>query len=175
MAMDVTEIGKKYGDIFTVYMLMTPMVILNSYQVMKELLESKEYSHIFSGRVSDYFSKELLPDDLIFQPATETQQYMRKVVMRGIKQYGTALKRVQHIAQDELRKLIQRVQQKDGVAFDPSYDMNLYVINIMLILVRLTLEVIVFTAKKFKRLEYRCKVNVLSHISPPTSRHLKAK
>ncbi|XP_048255149.1 cytochrome P450 2C7-like [Haliotis rufescens] len=135
MVQDLTHVGSQYNGIFTVHLLMTPAVVLDKFQIIRDLLYSPEYAHIFSGRVSTYFSKYLLPHDMIFQTASNSQKYLRKLTFRGIKQYGTALENVEHHAQVEIQEMINRCRERNGVSFDPWEDLNQYVSNVILILV----------------------------------------
>ncbi|XP_071118874.1 cytochrome P450 2B9-like [Haliotis cracherodii] len=135
MVQDLTHVGSQYDGIFTVHLLMTPAIVLDKFQTIRDLLYSPEYTHIFSGRVSTYFSKYLLPHDMIFQTASDRQQYLRKLTFRGIKQYGTALENVEHHAQVEIQEMINRCRERNGVSFDPWEDLNQYVSNVILILV----------------------------------------
>ncbi|XP_046562296.1 cytochrome P450 2C30-like [Haliotis rubra] len=135
MAQDLTHLGSQYNGIFTVHLLTTPAIILDNVKIIRDLLLSPEYADIFSGRVSSYFSKHLVPHDMALQTISELQQYMRKLTFRGIKQYGTALKNVEHHAQVEIQKIIKRCRERNGVSFDPLEDLNQYVSNVILILI----------------------------------------
>ncbi|XP_067678545.1 cytochrome P450 2B19-like [Haliotis asinina] len=132
---DITRLGAKYDGIFTVHLLMEPVLILDQFDTIRDLLLSPAYADIFSGRVNSYFSKHLLPNDLIFQTASDRQQYLRKLTFRGIKQYGTALKNVEHLAQAEIQQMINRCRKRNGVSFDPWDDLNQYVSNVILVLI----------------------------------------
>ncbi|XP_067655108.1 cytochrome P450 2C30-like isoform X2 [Haliotis asinina] len=135
MAQDLTHLGSRYNGIFTVHLLMTPAIVLDNVKVIRDLLFSPEYAAIFGGRESSYFSKHLVPHDMVMQTFSEMQQYMRKVTFRGIKQYGTALKNVEHHAQVEIQEMIKRCRERNGVSFDPMEDLNQYVSNVLLILI----------------------------------------
>ncbi|XP_046550255.1 cytochrome P450 2C15-like [Haliotis rubra] len=134
MLNDLTRLGSQYDGIFTVHLLMEPVLILDQFHIIRDLLLSPAYADIFSGRVNSYISKYLLPDDLLFQTASDTQQYLRKLTFRGIKQYGTALKNVEHLAQTEIQEMINRCRERNGVSFDPWNDLNQYVSNVILVL-----------------------------------------
>ena len=46
------RLGKKYGDIFSIFLGTKPVVVLNSWQVIKEAFERKEFNgrpNMFSG------------------------------------------------------------------------------------------------------------------------------
>ncbi|XP_067678548.1 cytochrome P450 2B4-like [Haliotis asinina] len=135
MLKDITRLGAKYNGIFTFYLLMEPVVVLDEFNTIRDLLHSPEYADIFSGRVNSYFRKYLLPNDLIFQTASDTLRYLRKLTFRGIKQYGTALKNVEHLAHAEIQEMINRCRKRNGVSFDPWDDVNQYVSNVILVLV----------------------------------------
>ncbi|XP_046557777.1 cytochrome P450 2A8-like [Haliotis rubra] len=132
---DLTRLGSTYDGIFTIHFLMTPALILDQFHTIRDLLLSPAYADIFSGRVNSCFSEYLLPDDLMFQTASDKQQYLRKLTFRGIKQYGTALKNVEHLAQTEIQEMINRCRERNGVSFDPWDDLNQYVCNVILVLV----------------------------------------
>ncbi|XP_067658048.1 cytochrome P450 2B4-like [Haliotis asinina] len=132
--LELEELGRPYGGIFTFYVFSHPVVVLHSYKLIKEMLESSEYSTAFSGRIRCYAGINLVPEDIVFQTNTERWQLLRKIAHRGIKQYGTSLLNVERHAQEELQRVVARLTDSGGRPYDCLADIHNYVCNVILIL-----------------------------------------
>ncbi|XP_075741313.1 cytochrome P450 1A4-like isoform X1 [Rhipicephalus microplus] len=85
-----TEWSKYYGDPFTLWMGSRPMIVLNSYEVIKEGLVEKR--HDFAGRFATKLGDIQIRDDhdIVFEDYNATWKALRKVAVTAVRKYAVS-------------------------------------------------------------------------------------
>ncbi|XP_077553099.1 steroid 17-alpha-hydroxylase/17,20 lyase-like [Haemaphysalis longicornis] len=88
--------SKAYGDPFTLWMGSNPVIVLNSYDVIKEALTEKR--HQFSGRPPTKIAdvQRHSDSDIVFEDYNPTWKAIRKVALTAVRKYtvGTSLEKL---------------------------------------------------------------------------------
>ncbi|KAH7966547.1 hypothetical protein HPB49_017435 [Dermacentor silvarum] len=88
------EWSKTYGDIFTLWVSHNPMVILNSYDVIREAFVKQK--HVFAGR-TPLRMRDIQNQgnhDIMFEDYTPYWKALRKVASLAVRKHGRALERL---------------------------------------------------------------------------------
>ncbi|CAN8011946.1 unnamed protein product, partial [Ixodes pacificus] len=82
------EWSRKYGDPFTLWMGEKPMLMLNSYQVVKEAFIDKR--HAFAGRFPTKLGalQTQKNHDIVFEDYNPTWKALRKVALTAVRKYA---------------------------------------------------------------------------------------
>ncbi|XP_049269875.1 steroid 17-alpha-hydroxylase/17,20 lyase-like [Rhipicephalus sanguineus] len=85
-----TELSKKYGDVFTLWMAHRPMVMLNSYAVIREALVERR--HDFAGRFPTRTGaiQNRGNHDILFEDYNPRFKALRKVALSAVRQYAAS-------------------------------------------------------------------------------------
>ncbi|KAL3255084.1 hypothetical protein MRX96_046692 [Rhipicephalus microplus] len=85
-----TEWSKYYGDPFTLWMGSRPMIVLNSYEVIKEGLVERR--HDFAGRFATKLGDIQIRDDhdIVFEDYNATWKALRKVAVTAVRKYAVS-------------------------------------------------------------------------------------
>lgn len=135
--LDVRNLGKsfkdlsvKYGDIFSVFVGSKPVVVLNSYSVIKEALSREE----FSGRPGN-FSGTFFQKGKTGITTTEGKHFhsQKEFLHNHLKNLtgGQGYKGFEETILDEVADLRQGLAKKEGEAVAVNYKLNVAIINIL--------------------------------------------
>lgn len=85
-----TEWSNYYGDPFTLWMGSRPMIVLNSYEVIKEGLVERR--HDFAGRFATKLGDIQIRDDhdIVFEDYNATWKALRKVAVTAVRKYAVS-------------------------------------------------------------------------------------
>lgn len=85
-----TEWSKYYGDPFTLWVGSRPMIVLNSYEVIKEGLVERR--HDFAGRFATKLGDIQIRDDhdIVFEDYNATWKALRKVAVTAVRKYAVS-------------------------------------------------------------------------------------
>jgi len=124
-----SKLSKKYGDIFSLFVGRTPVVVLNSYDLIKSSFERME----FSGRPGN-FSGTFFQKGKTGISTTEGKHWkaQREFLMEHLEHLtGTGSKALEDVVLDEVTDLKMGFAKKEGEALAISYKMNVGILNIL--------------------------------------------
>lgn len=124
------KLGKKYGDIFSIFLGTKPVVVLNSWKVIKEAFERKEFNgrpNMFSGT---FYQKGKTG---ISTTEGETWELQRNFLHSQIVDFvkGKKAQGFHDIIMDEVYDIKMELSKKVGEPMAPSYIINISIINIL--------------------------------------------
>ncbi|XP_065267075.1 cytochrome P450 2J5-like [Emys orbicularis] len=114
---DLLKLTNIYGNIYTVWMGQTPVIVLNGYKAVKEGLLS--HSEEISGRPLTPFYRDLMGEKGIFLTSGHTWKQQRRIGMTFLKSLGLGKKSLEHRIQEETRHLVEVFASQKGKPFDP--------------------------------------------------------
>nr|AKH03499.1 cytochrome P450 3029B1 [Paracyclopina nana] len=124
------KLGKKYGDIFSIFLGTKPVVVLNSWPVIKEAFSKKEFSGrpgMFSGT---FFQKGQTGICTTEGEAWEAQRtFFHDHLQNMVK--GKGSQGFHDIIMDEVHDIRTELAKKVGEPIAPSYVLNIGIINIL--------------------------------------------
>ncbi|XP_002737140.1 cytochrome P450 1A5-like [Saccoglossus kowalevskii] len=127
----LTNYAKTYGDVYTIKLGNTPVVILNSIEVIKETLVKKQND--YAGRPNVY-SFEMLSEggeDIVMADFTPKWKVLRKFVHQAMRNYANGEKLESLIRDVSFPRLQQAINEKNGQPFHPKPAILLMIANIM--------------------------------------------
>jgi len=124
------KLGKKYGDIFSIFLGTKTVVVLNSWPLIKEAFSMKEFSGrpgMFSGT---FFQKGKTGVSTTEGEPWEAQRnFLHSHLLNLVK--GKGSQGFHDIIMDEVSDLKMELSKKVGEPIAPSYIMNIGIINIL--------------------------------------------
>jgi len=124
-----SNLRKKYGDVFSVYVGSTPVVVINSYTIIKEAFERTE----FSGRPGN-FSGTFFQKGKTGISTTEGKHWtvQRKFLVDYLHNLtGSGSAGLEDVVLDEVLDLKLEFAKKDGEAASVTYKTNIGILNIL--------------------------------------------
>lgn len=133
----LTEFGKKHGDLFSVNLLGNRVVVLNSVDVIREAFFTDENGAVFAGRPFSFLGK--YTDDncssFSFMSTCKIWQRLRKLVYKTINMYGDGVQEAENNILEELRYVIQWIEDRNKAPIDMADVIVPSLANIMTYLV----------------------------------------
>jgi len=124
-----TKLRKKYGDIFSLYVGRTPVVVLNSYELIKSTFDRAEYS----GRPGN-FSGTFFQKGKTGITTTDGKHWteQRKFLTNHLAHLtGEGSRGFEDVIMDEVVELKREFAKKDGEALTLSYKLNVLLLNVL--------------------------------------------
>merc|ERR1712198_71521 len=124
-----TKLSKKYGDIFSLFVGRTPVVVLNNHELIKSSFERME----FAGRPGN-FSGTFFQKGKTGITTTEARHWstQREFLMKHLESLtGPGAKALEDVVLDEVTDLKMGFAKKEGEALAISYKMNVGILNIL--------------------------------------------
>nr|XP_056705941.1 cytochrome P450 2M1-like [Euleptes europaea] len=118
------KLASIYGNVFTVWIGETPVVVLNGYKAISEGLISEE----LSGRPLTPFFRDLMGDKGVFLTSGHTWKQQRRYAFAALRNLATS---IQQRIQEEAGYLVKVLASKQGMAFEPKPDMVHAVANVI--------------------------------------------
>ncbi|XP_066928078.1 steroid 17-alpha-hydroxylase/17,20 lyase-like [Clytia hemisphaerica] len=110
------ELGKKYGDVFSLSMGMKRVVVVNSYHGIKEALVTR--SNDFAGRpISGNIHVQMITNNgkgLTSSDYSKKWSLLRKVTYKSLHLYGSGMKNIEEIVIDEVEKMCSLLSKEIG-------------------------------------------------------------
>ncbi|XP_019358958.1 PREDICTED: cytochrome P450 2J2-like [Gavialis gangeticus] len=106
-----------YGNIYTVWMGQTPLIVLNGYRAVKDGLIS--HSEETSGRPLTPFFRDLMGEKGIFLTSGHTWKQQRRFVMTILRSLVLGKNSLERRIQEEAHHLIEDFANENGKPFDP--------------------------------------------------------
>jgi len=123
------KLSKKYGDIFSLFVGQTPVVIINSYDLIKSTFDRPE----FSGRPGN-FSGTFFQKGKTGITTTEGKHWkvQREFLTNHLEHItGSASQSLEDVVMDEVAELKRNFAKREGQALAISYKMNVGLINVL--------------------------------------------
>jgi len=125
----LSKLKNRYGDILSIYVGSTPVVVLNSYKLIKEAFERQE----FAGRPTN-FSGTFFQKGKTGITTTEGKHWMvqRDFLTKYLDtKTGSAHKGLEDVILDEVFDLKMDISKKEGEAITVTYKTNISILNIL--------------------------------------------
>ncbi|OCT75140.1 hypothetical protein XELAEV_18034130mg [Xenopus laevis] len=120
------KLQKKYGDIFTIWLLSDPVVVLCGYDVVKDALIN--HAEEFSGRplqpLADKHSQ-----GYNFESSNTHWRYFRRYILTTLRNIGLGKKPLEERCLMEAKQLIEAVSETEGKPFNPIHLLACAVFN----------------------------------------------
>ena len=118
--LSLTALARDYGAIYRIRILTREMVIVNSRDLIQEVLQNKD--NTLAGR-PDFFRIQYgfhNAKDLIFGTYDAKWVTLKKVTSQLVRHYATGRDNVEAMVRDEMRALVARFDETEGRDFDPA-------------------------------------------------------
>ncbi|KAM4045308.1 cytochrome P450 2J4-like [Anomaloglossus baeobatrachus] len=129
----LTKLAKSYGNIYTIWLGETPLVVLNGCKSVRDGIVA--HSDALSGRPVASLLKDLLGGKGIFMANGRTWKQQRRFGLMTLKNLGLGKSSLESQIQKEARCMVDLFTTKKGEPFDPSYILEHSVANIISALV----------------------------------------
>ncbi|XP_066929259.1 steroid 17-alpha-hydroxylase/17,20 lyase-like [Clytia hemisphaerica] len=113
--LDFIEIGKRYGDVFSLSLGMTRIVIINSYTNIKEALITRGTD--FAGRPTDSIVNRIPSNNftsVISFDYSKSFVFVRKLAFKSLHLYGAGMKNIEDIVIEEVEKMCSILTKEAG-------------------------------------------------------------
>ncbi|XP_069483781.1 cytochrome P450 2B4-like [Ambystoma mexicanum] len=125
---------KKYGDMSTIFLGRTPIILLNSYQVVKEALVQSALE--FASRPSIPVLEWILHGlGILMAPYGPSWKQQRRFALTTLRNFGLGKRSTEARISEEAEFLIRSFQEAAGQPFDPQFKVTNAVSNIICSLV----------------------------------------
>ncbi|NWR78255.1 CP2J2 protein, partial [Centropus unirufus] len=125
----LTKLTNIYGNIYTLWMGQTPMVVLNGYKAVKDGIVT--HSEVFSGRPLTPFYRDMMGEKGIFLTSGHTWKQQRRFGMTIIRSLALSKNNWEHQIQREASHLVDIFANTEGKPFDPHTSIAHAIANII--------------------------------------------
>jgi len=129
LSKSLTKLAKKYGDVFSLFVGRTPVVVLNDYDTIKKCFDKTE----FSGRPGN-FSGTFFQKGKTGISTTEGKYWtsQREFLMSHLAHLtGPGVKSLEDVVMDEVEDLKTWLRKKEGEPLALSYKLNIGILNVL--------------------------------------------
>ncbi|XP_070574469.1 steroid 17-alpha-hydroxylase/17,20 lyase-like [Ptychodera flava] len=127
----ITDLTKKYGDIYSLKVGRERMIILNNIELVREALVKKQ--NAFAGRPLAH-SLDIASEggeDIAFGNFEQKWKALRKIAHQAIRNYASGHKLENLVTKDAFPRLKKAITDKNGEPFDPQPLLMLLTFNVM--------------------------------------------
>ncbi|XP_053566110.1 cytochrome P450 2F3 [Bombina bombina] len=125
----LTELGEKYGSVYTIYFGWNPVVVLYGYDTLKDALLGQ--ADDFSGRaIVPVFERVAHRKGLVFSNGTHWQQ-QRRFSLATLRSFGMGKRSIEERVTEEATFLVEFFQRKQGKPFNPASRVTAAVSNVI--------------------------------------------
>ncbi|XP_069808761.1 cytochrome P450 2F2-like [Dendropsophus ebraccatus] len=122
-----TQLGEKYGSVYTIFMGRKPAVILYGYDTLKESLLGQ--AEDFSGRdVSPVFERVARNKGMVFSNGPEWV-HQRRFALTTLRNFGWGRKSIEERVVEEAKFLMELFKARNGKPFNPGPELTAAVSN----------------------------------------------
>ncbi|XP_067319259.1 cytochrome P450 2C18-like [Anolis sagrei] len=114
-----SKFSEKYGPVFTLYMGMKPVVVLHSYEAIKEALVDQ--GNDFSNRPKLLLTEKPRKGRGIIFSNGESWQLIRHFTLTTLRNFGMGKKSIEERIQEEARYLLEEFHGTKGQPFNPDH------------------------------------------------------
>ncbi|CAH2292083.1 cytochrome P450 2G1-like [Pelobates cultripes] len=124
-----TQLGKKYGDVFTIYFGWKPVVVLHGYDTLKDALLGQ--ADDFSGRaIVPVFERIANRKGLVFSNGPHWHQ-QRRFTLSTLRDLGMGKRSIEERVKEEARFLWEFFEKQKGKPFNPAPQVTAAVSNVI--------------------------------------------
>ncbi|XP_076449011.1 steroid 17-alpha-hydroxylase/17,20 lyase-like [Babylonia areolata] len=130
----LSELRQTYGPVFYIRLFQEKILVLNDYASIHDALVVKGSD--FGGRPCMYRTSQADRNkhSIVWQTYTKRLMFLRKLVLRCLKMYGTGLEKLEERCALDIQHVCDRFRQTGGRPFDPLDSIYESVCSIMLYL-----------------------------------------
>ncbi|XP_053312601.1 cytochrome P450 2J4-like [Spea bombifrons] len=125
----LNKIAKHYGNIFTIWLGPTPMVVLHGCQAVKNALVS--HSEEVSGRPTDSFLRDFSNGKGIVSSNGHNWKQQRRFGLMTLRNLGLGKRGLESRIQEEAQCLVDSIRATNGKPIDASYIITYAVANVI--------------------------------------------
>lgn len=131
MAMEIDEsnsiyklekFAKQYGEIFSLNMCGTTMIVLNSESMMRKAFCSEKYAKYFNNKPKSFYGKYFRPsgDSVAFIPDGQGEIYkkLKKTYIKALHAYGTGIKEIEDKVLREMENVLNKIDNMETKEFE---------------------------------------------------------
>ncbi|XP_029473970.1 cytochrome P450 2J2 [Rhinatrema bivittatum] len=119
----------RYGNIFCLQLGNILFVVLNGFELVKEALVHQ--GEAFAGRPVIPLFYDSFKEFGLVQSNGHTWKQQRRFALSTLRNFGLGKKSLEERIQEEIRYLIDAIEEEKGQPFDPHYKINISVSNII--------------------------------------------
>ncbi|XP_065700426.1 cytochrome P450 2J5-like [Patagioenas fasciata] len=113
----LTKLTNIYGNIYTLWMGQTPLVVLNGYRAVRDGIIT--HAEEISGRPLTPFYRDMMGEKGIFLTSGHTWRQQRRFAMRVLRSLALGQNNLEHRIQTEAGHLVDAFANTKGKPFDP--------------------------------------------------------
>ncbi|ELU15808.1 hypothetical protein CAPTEDRAFT_58204, partial [Capitella teleta] len=106
------KLAAKYGDVFTIYLGARRVVVLNTYDTMKEALHIQ--GEAFRDRPPIYFVTEIADSNGVFSASGPMWREQRRFILNVLKDFGVGKSILEDKIQEEISYFLESISQCEG-------------------------------------------------------------
>uniref|UniRef100_A0A7M5WTC6 Uncharacterized protein n=1 Tax=Clytia hemisphaerica TaxID=252671 RepID=A0A7M5WTC6_9CNID len=113
--LDFIKLSKTYGDVFSMSFGMKRVVVINSYEAIKEALVTR--GHDFAGRPNDNIPLGIQTNnfqDLATKDYSKSWSFLRKLTYKSLHFYGTGIKNVEDLVMEDVEEMVSLLSKEVG-------------------------------------------------------------
>ncbi|XP_051855717.1 cytochrome P450 2J2-like [Antechinus flavipes] len=129
----LSQLARKHGSIFTVWLGSTPVVVLNGFQAVKDALIT--HSEDFADRPITPLFEDLFGDKGIISTSGHTWLQQRRFGLTTLRSLGMGKKALEQRLQEEAQYLVEIFRRENGKSFDPHVPIVWVAANVICALV----------------------------------------
>ena len=117
---DLHKLVVQYGPMFQLNLMGQTAIVISDVNLLKKAFNSDTYVDVFNDRADSFFGKffEFDCNGLVFGKMNRKTLLMRKMFHRGLKLYGDGVEHFETVSEDEFRRLVDELSDKNGQEFD---------------------------------------------------------
>ncbi|CAH2248311.1 Cytochrome P450 2J2 [Pelobates cultripes] len=123
------ELAEIYGNVYTVWLGHIPVIVLNGFKAVKEVLNS--HSEAYTGRPLLPFFMDLMGEKGVVLTSGHTWKQQRRFGQMALKKLGLGKRNMEVRIQEEVQSLLEMFAAMEGSPTDPSVSITHSVSNVI--------------------------------------------
>ncbi|MEE6513553.1 hypothetical protein FKM82_021289 [Ascaphus truei] len=127
------QLAQVYGDVYTVWLGHTPVIVLNGYRAVREVLIS--HSEDFTGRPVLPLFMDLIGEKGVILTSGYTWKQQRRFALTTLRSLGLGKRRLEALIQEEAQSLLEQFAAREGTPMDLAASVTHSVSNVVSLVV----------------------------------------